>query len=521
MAAAGPVVIIGAGMGGLAAALHLAVHGVEVVVLERAAAPGGKMRQVAVDGHLLDAGPTVLTMPWVLETLLREAGTTLAEALPLRPAEILARHAWSGEERLDLFACPDRSEAAIAAFAGRREADGFRTFLDRARRVYEALEGPFIRGPRPSVLGLVGRIGARGLPDLWRGGPFGTLWQALGDHFRDPRLRQLFGRYATYCGSSPFAAPAILMLVAHVEQAGVWLVEGGMHRLAALMADLAAGRGADLRYGAEVAEIVVAAGRPTGVVLRSGERIAAGAVLVNADPAAVARGHFGRAVAAAVPTMRPRDRSLSAVTWAMAATTHGFPLVRHNVFFSADYPAEFRAIFEGNRLPDDPTVYVCAQDRGADADGEAGVPGAERLLCLVNAPATGDGAPPTPAEIESCERRMFERLARCGLTVRPGPKESIRTGPAEFDRLFPATGGALYGMASHGWRASFDRPGSRTRMPGLYLAGGGTHPGPGVPMAILSGRLAAAAVLQDRPAAARASPRASRRAAMPGGTSTR
>jgi phytoene dehydrogenase-like protein len=122
VAAAGPVVIIGAGMGGLAAALHLAGHGVEVVVLERAVAPGGKMRQVAVDGHLLDAGPTVLTMPWVLETLLREAGTTLAEALPLRPAEILARHAWSGAERLDLFACPDRSEAAIAAFAGRREA---------------------------------------------------------------------------------------------------------------------------------------------------------------------------------------------------------------------------------------------------------------------------------------------------------------------------------------------------------------------------------------------------------------
>jgi 1-hydroxycarotenoid 3,4-desaturase len=143
------------------------------------------------------------------------------------------------DERLDLFADRERSADAIGALAGPDEARGFKRFCDRARRTFEVLDRPFIRSARPSVDRLVAGVGLRGLGDLWLANPFGTLWDSLGSFFRDPRLRQLFGRYATYCGSSPFRAPATLMLVAHVEQDGVWLVEGGMHRLARALADLA------------------------------------------------------------------------------------------------------------------------------------------------------------------------------------------------------------------------------------------------------------------------------------------
>jgi hypothetical protein len=151
------------------------------------------------------------------------------------------------------------------------------------------------------------------------------MWRALGDYFRDPRLRQLFGRYATYCGSSPFQAPATLMLVAHVEQEGVWLVEGGMHRLAVALEGLAERRGATFRYGAEAAEILVAGGKVAGVRLASGERLDADAVVLNADVAAVAAGRFGPAAAGAVPKVPRSSRSLSAVTWALHARTEGFP----------------------------------------------------------------------------------------------------------------------------------------------------------------------------------------------------
>jgi 1-hydroxycarotenoid 3,4-desaturase len=216
---------------------------------------------------------------------------------------------------------------------------------------------------------------------------------------------------------------------------------------------------------------------------------------------------------AAVPPMPRAARSLSAVTWSMVAETAGFPLAHHNVFFSGDYRAEFEAIFRHGRVPEQPTVYVCAQDRG---DGVAAPAGAERLLVLVNAPPSGDVHTFPPPEIESCAERTFAQLERCGLNVRRRPEATTATSPADFERLFPGTGGALYGRAPHGWRASFQRPGARTRLPGLYLAGGSVHPGPGVPMAAMSGRLAAARLMADLASTFR-----SRATATPGGMSTR
>ena len=506
------IVVIGAGVGGLVAALDLAARGLEVLVIERAAGPGGKMREVEVDGARLDAGPTVFTMRWVFEELFGDVGASLADHLTLRPASVLARHAWGERERLDLFADLDRSADAIGSFAGPAEARRFREFSERAARIYRTLERPFIRAARPTPQSLVFGAGVRGLGDLWRISPFDTLWRALGQHFHDPRLRQLFGRYATYCGSSPFVAPATLMLVAHVEQDGVWLVDGGMHRVAIALAGLAGVRGARFRYGAEAAEIEVSGGQAAAVRLATGERIDARAVIVNADAAAVASGLLGRAAARGVASIATAARSLSAMTWALVAETEGFPLARHTVFFSGDYAAEFEDILRRGRLPAAPTVYVCAQDRD---DRGAGAHGAERLLCLVNAPASGDAHPFDESEIRTCEERTFALLARCGLRLRRMPGRSVLTTPADFDRLFPGTGGALYGQASHGWTASFTRPGARTRIPGLYLAGGSTHPGPGVPMAALSGRAAASSLAADLASISR-----SRTAAMHGGTST-
>jgi 1-hydroxycarotenoid 3,4-desaturase len=180
------------------------------------------------------------------------------------------------------------------------------------------------------------------------------------------------------------------------------------------------------------------------------------------------------------------------------------------VFFSGDYRAEFDAIFRDGTLPNDPTIYVCAQDRLDDST----VSRPERLLVLANAPARGDKGEFTTAELETCQRNMFARLNRCGLEV--SEASLARTTPAGFNRLFPATGGALYGQATHGWAATFRRPGSRTRIPGLYLAGGGVHPGAGVPMAALSGRQAAMSVLADRVSTGRFRP-----GAIAGGTLTR
>ncbi len=505
--------MIGAGVGGLVAAIDLAGAGFEVLLFDRAQTPGGKMREVLIEGRPLDAGPTVFTLRRVFDELFADAGDRFESRLRLMPAELLARHAWRAEERLDLFADLERSADAIGRFASAADARGFLSFTAQARRIYATLDRTFIRAARPSPLALLRRVGTRQAAALWNIQPFASLWQALGRYFHDPRLRQLFARYSTYCGSSPFAAPATLMLIAHVEQSGVWYVEGGMQRLAEQLAALAIRKGAMLRLGSEVTRIHVKGGRVSAVQTRDGGPMTVEAVVCAADTNALSAGLFGDAVRCSVrPTARSK-RSLSAVTWNLLARTQGFELAHHSVFFSPDYRAEFNDIFRRKRLPTAPTVYVCAQDR---RDAQYSPSLHERLLCLINAPAIGDDHPFEPAEIAECKNRVFEMLASCGLMVQADAQSTRTTTPADFHRMFPATGGALYGPASHGWMASFRRPGSRTVLPGLYLAGGSSHPGPGLPMAAISGRLAAASIVQDYASILR-----SRAAAMPGGTSMR
>ncbi len=508
------VVVVGAGVGGLVSALLLACRGLHVTLVDAAPEPGGKMRRVMVDGVPVDSGPTVFTMRWVFDEILAEAGTSLDSVLQMQPLDVLARHAWRGQEgHLDLFADVQRSADAIAAFSSPAEARRFLGFCDQARQVYDRLEGPYIRSERPTMTSLVADLGPKGLSVLGGLGPFASLWKSLARHFRDPRLQQLFGRYATYCGSSPFSAPATLMLVAQVELDGVWAVEGGMHEVARMLARLARQRGASLRFGQSCEQIMVHNGRVAGVRMVDGSTLAADSVVFNGDVNALASGLLGPDVLHSVPPVKTTERSLSALTWSMHARASGFPLVRHNVFFDDDYRSEFDDIFGRRRLPEKGTVYVCAQDRG----DTAAKPGSkERLLCLVNAPADGDRRNFDASEIDPCEHRSLALLRQCGLNLEVKPHEVVRTTPHDFHRFYPGTGGGLYGQATHGWLSAFRRASSATAVPGLYLAGGSVHPGPGVPMAAMSGRLAAATLMAHLDSTSR-----SRRVAISGGMSTR
>jgi 1-hydroxycarotenoid 3,4-desaturase len=511
------VVVVGAGIGGLVSALLLACRGLQVTLVEAAAEPGGKMRQVEVDGVRIDAGPTVFTMRWVFDQILAEAGSSLDALVHLQPLAVLARHAWrpgadGRAQQLDMHGSVQDSADAIARFSSPAEGRRYLAFCDEARRVYKRLEGPHICAAKPSVLRMIRDLGPGGLATLTGLGPFATLWARLGHHFHDPRLRQLFGRYATYCGASPWRAPATLMLIAHVEQSGVWSVQGGMHALPRALAQLARARGATLHFGQACRNIVVRDGRACGVQLADGRMLAADSVVFNGDTNALAQGLLGDEVQHAAPAVPAAKRSLSAITWAMHTRTGGLSLVRHNVFFGDHYRNEFDDLFRDRRLPRDGTVYVCAQDRSDDATTPAG---AERLLCLVNAPADGDRRPFDALETDPCLSRSLALLQHCGLQLDPSPAQVATTTPAQFHQLFPATGGALYGAANHGWMSLFRRPGSTSRLPGLYLAGGSVHPGPGVPMAAMSGRLAAETLLAHLDSTSR-----SRQVAISGGIST-
>ena len=494
------VAIIGAGVGGLVSAALLAARGVDVTLFEAEPSPGGKLRALKVDGADIDAGPTVFTMRDVFDRIFDDCGSSLDHQLTTTPAAILARHAWQDGSRLDLHADPGASDDAIGSFAGSEAAVGYRRFRGEAKRIFDALDAPFLKRSNTDPLTLGWRMGAAGFRDYCTLRPYTSLWSALGGYFPDPRLQQLFGRYATYCGSSPFQSPATLMLIAHVEASGVWAIDGGMNRLGQALAALATKAGATLRYGHRVDSLSVDKGRATGVVTADGDRFAADRVIVNADPAALGGGRLGAAVRKAAPTVSPRQRSLSALVWLAKGKASGWPLDHHNVCFSNDYRAEFDAL-RASRVPGRPSVYVCSQ-----ADGGHQI--------IVNAPSNGDTHSYTPEEIDRCRTQMLGTLEHCGLTLSIDA-HSVLT-PNDFERLNRSTGGALYGRASHGWAASFRRQGSRTRIAGLYCAGGSCHPGAGVPMAALSGRLAAECLLSDLASTAR-----SRRGAIAGGTSMR
>ena len=479
------VVVIGTGIGGLAAALRLSHAGCDVTVLEAQSTPGGKMRTLPSEAGPVDAGPTVLTMRPVFEALFADVGEALADHLTLTPLPVLARHYWDDGTSFDLMADHAQSIANVADVFGAASADDYRAFAARARRLYEAFEGPMMLTEAPTQGALTREVlrQPRLIADM---APHRSMAGLLKKSFRDPRLAQLFGRYATYVGGSPYASPAILSLISDAEARGVWAVEGGMHRLAASIEALAVKRGAQFHYDTPALRIVQQGGRVSGVETEAGF-FAADQVVFNGDPRALAQGLLSKAVETAVGPEAVSPRSLSAYVYAFAAAPSGVELAHHTVFFGHDPAAEFAALAKGD-IPTDATLYLCAQDHGCAPDV------VQRFEIIMNAPPVPR---PEEEEKEICQTQIFARFRDFGLHFDRLPPTAALTTPMGFEALFPASQGSLYGRSPQSMTAAFKRPTARTAVPGLYLCGGGAHPGAGVPMATLSGKHAAGAILND------------------------
>jgi 1-hydroxycarotenoid 3,4-desaturase len=476
-----------------------------VTVIESADTPGGKARARATVAGPAAMGPTVLTLRSEVDAIFALCGTTTEAEVTLTRLPRLARHWWPDSGPLDLYPDREANIEAIRAFAGDREAQGFARFDAAAHALYDAFEQPVMRAAKPDLPAIARATLAQ--PKLWPALlPGMTLDRWLTQFFKDHRLRQLFGRYATYVGGRPAHTPAVLSLVWQAEAQGVWAVTDGIQALAAALARAAETLGVRFHYATQAHRITRQSGHVAHVETDQGHH-AADIVVFNGDPRALTDGHLGEAAQSALKP--PGKPSLSAWVWSFAATPTGpraADLLHHNLFFTSDPSAEFGPIGQG-RMSESPTLYLNAQDR------ELGpTPETERFQIILNAP---QGTPDYPDEDQSCHDRTFPALARMGLTFSPPPGPEALTRPKDLAARFPASLGAIYGASPEGSLAAFQRPVARTSLPGLYLAGGGVHPGAGVPMALLSGRQAALQALQDLTSAS-----TSGRTAMPGGMST-
>jgi phytoene desaturase len=486
------VVVIGGGLGGLAAAARLARLRHDVVVLEAAPTVGGKIARSERGGFAWDTGPSVVTLPAALRDLFIKTGKNhpLESVVDLELLQPLAHYRWADGTVMDL---PNSDVAAVAsafdgALGGTAGSDWAR-FYDYAAAVWSVTRGPFLESPLEGPGALV-RLAARHPGQIATVAPWRSLRGVGRRFFTDPRQRTFLDRYATYTGSDPRRAPAALAVVPYVEHTfRGWTVRGGVRRLVDAVRDRAVGCGATVRTGARVQSVTHAGGRVDGVVLADGRRLPADIVVSAVD----ARQLYGELL-----PIRSQQRRLRRVTpslsgFVVLAGVRGrTPDIRpHSVLFPDDYDAELDAVFGRDARPvDDPTVFV-----SVSTDPALAPPGDESWFVLVNAPRHGAGPGAVdwdaPGVGTAYRELVLQRLADRGWDIRDRIVVCEHRTPADLARDTLTPGGAIYGTSSNGARAAFLRPANRSPVGGLFLVGGSAHPGGGIPLVTLSAAIVA------------------------------
>ena len=489
------VAVIGAGMGGLAVAARLAARGHQVTVCEQSERIGGKLGRFEQDGFVFDTGPSLLTLPAVYRDLFLKTGKPLEDVLELTPVDPVCHYRYADGTVIDIpNAAPHKVSQAWDDALGAGAGADWAAFMAHAARVWDVTRGPFLEAPLDGTRTLLGL--SRSLADVRTVAPWLSL-RGLGRRYlKHPQQRMFLDRYATYTGSDPRRAPAALATVPYVEQAfGAWYVPGGLYRLGEAVARRALETGVTIRTSTRVDRVLTSGNRVDGVRLTGGERLLADVVVANADAAQLyrdllpgAEGSPGRA------RLRKATPSLSGFVLLLALRGRTPGLAHHTVLFPADYDAEFDHVFgRGRARPapvPDPTIYISAPDDPAlrpDDDHEA-------WFVLVNAPRhdPGSGVDWDDAGLgEKYADRVLEVMAERGLDVRDRLQwKRIRT-PADLERDTGSVGGSIYGSSSNGARAAFLRPANRSAVDGLFLVGGSSHPGGGLPLVGMSAAIVA------------------------------
>ncbi|GCF11146.1 phytoene desaturase family protein [Dictyobacter arantiisoli] len=513
------ILLIGAGIGGLSVAIHLALQGHAVHIVERQPQVGGKLNHIALDGFSFDTGPSLVTMPYVLRELFATAGRSIEEYLDLQSLDITCRYFYRDGALLNAWRDHDKLAQEFARF-NPEDGAAFWRFLKHARTIFDASANPFLYHSRGGPLDLFQtflRYIQQGGGDVSTQLRKSTLPERLGaiatalssesldqhirTFFTDEHIRQLFARYATYNGSSPYQLGAVYSIIPYVELAdGGWYPRGGMYTIAQALERLACELGVCIETNQNVRRILVEHGRARGVVLADGRVLRSDLVVANSDVVTTYRELLSPAVRKRRLVRRLEHLEPSSSGFVMMlGTNKQYPaLAHHNIFFSDDYPAEFEDLFVRKLPQRNPTIYINATTR---SDPGQAPDGHENLFILVNTPALTEQSN-WQRDALPYRDHLLDRLASYQQIdlrdIRAHIVAETLLTPLDFQRNYGANAGSIYGLSSNARMAPFTRPGNRAPdIAGLYFVGGSTHPGGGVPLVMLSGKIVAGLIAED------------------------
>ena len=482
----------------MATAARLSVKGHQVTIVEQSDQVGGKAGAYSRDGFVFDTGPSLITLPAVYRDLFLKTGTSLEDNVDLQPVEPGTSYRWSDGTRVTLPGVnPAAAATALGDALGGTAREDWLALVARAAEIWRITRKPFLESPLTGTRELLAL--AKSPRDVRTVAPTTSLRGLGRKYLRDPRLRMLLDRYATYSGSDPRKAPAALSTIPYVEQTfGSWHIGGGVHKLADALAARCEERKVDILLNSDVTRIVLDEGKVRSVELSDGSHLEADIVVSNAD-ASHLYGDLvsGNRADAALRQLRKATPSFSGFVMLLAIKGRTPDISHHNVWFPSDYNAEFDAVFKG-RPATDPTIYACVPDdplMRPDADHES-------WFVLINAPRHGHGKNEFDWSqtdfANNYADRMVELLAERGTDLRSRILWRELITPADLEARTRAPGGSIYGTSSNGMRAAFLRPANTSPIEGLYLVGGSSHPGGGLPLVGMSAEIVAETIGRAR-----------------------
>ncbi|MCJ8163835.1 phytoene desaturase family protein [Pontibacter sp. E15-1] len=475
--------IVGAGIGGIAAAIRLALKGYLVTVYEANDSFGGKMQEFWLGKYRFDAGPSLFTLPHLVDELFEMAGRKPQAYFTYTRLNPITHYFWPDGSQLKAYADPEDFAREAAQKLGVPEHD-VREVLASSKRLYNGTADTFLHKSlhktgtylSADILKALGCLSDLGLGT--------TMHKANAKKFTDPRFVQLLDRFATYNGSDPYQAPGTLNIIPHLEHnIGAFYPKGGMYAIAASLVKLAEELGVEFRYTEAVEQIVALAGKVMSVKTKHGN-YNADVVVSNMDVVPTYRKLLPDHPAPEKTLAQPRSSSALIFYWGISKQFRQLHL--HNIFFSEDYKAEFEHIFRHKTISPDPTVYVNVTSKQEAADAP---PGCENWFVMVNVPH--NQGQDWRQLIAATRASVLKKLSRMLQTdIEPLIEQEQVLDPLQIERHTSSFAGALYGSSSNNMMAAFLRhPNFSTQIEGLYFCGGSVHPGGGVPLCLLSARI--------------------------------